>query len=113
MGYLIVTIINFLLIYICSHFFLINKNYNNYWKREKEYERSSLPIWGWIIVFIIGLLSYCGLLICLIAFFSLWIGIFIDDDIIIDPKISSLYKRTWLGKLLTGFGKLLTKRVSI
>lgn len=113
MTYLIVTIINFLLIYFSSHFFLWNENANSYWSKEKDYKRPNLAVWVWIIIILIGLAYWAGFICCMIVFISFICGTFMDDDVIIDPKLSNWFMKTWLGRFIKCSIKLLNKKVSI
>ena len=113
MAYITVTLINFLILYFCFHCFLWNQNANDYWNKEKKFTRFAPPIWVWIILIIIALTYFVGLIIYFILFISILIGTIIDDDVIIDIRLSDWFKRTWIGRFFSFMVKFLNKKVSI
>jgi len=113
MWYIIITLINFSIIFFCSHFLLWNENTNDYWNKEKRYTRFAPPVWVWIIIFITGLTYWMGLIICLVILMIICIDSIVDHDIIIDPRLSEWFKRTWIGKFLSFIIRILNKNVSL
>lgn len=112
MNYIIVTLINFILIYICCHCFQWNKNSCSY-RKEKKYERISFPVWAWILICIAGLLSYFGLIFFLTVLIFLLTGLIIDDDLIFDPKLKNIFTNSFIGKFFSKISNLLIKNISI
>lgn len=111
MTYIIITLINFFLVYIINNIFYFNQesNYHGFYK-EPEYEKICIPIWLWLIIFlwcftsIIGTVTFGCIMIVLLCFLNCC-----DDEIIINPKLKEKMKNMFIGKLIG----LLTKKISI